>query len=166
MRLAEKGLVALAQGLALAGAVALAGLFALVLAAVVMRYGWGKPLALTEELSGLLMTAAVFALLPQTILKDVHIRVSIFSERAPEKAAVFVRLLGSLILVAFLAIFAREAWEIADFTRRLNLMSEHARLPLAPFLIFSTLAVGFAGLCGAWRQLSPPPPPDARGGHP
>jgi len=161
---AERLLGALAQLLALAGAAALAGLFALVFAAVVMRYGWGRPLALTEELSGLLMTSAVFALLPQTVLKDSHIRVTILSERSRGVGALVLRLIGTAILIAFIAIFAREAWEIADFTRRLGLMAEHARLPLAPFLIFATLAIGFAGICGLWRLFLPGAPGGASGG--
>ncbi|MCX7232111.1 MAG: TRAP transporter small permease subunit, partial [Burkholderiales bacterium] len=71
----------LALMLAMVGAGALAGIFVLVLGAVVMRYGWGRPLALTEELSGLLMTVAVFALLPITALNELNIRVSLASER-------------------------------------------------------------------------------------
>jgi TRAP-type C4-dicarboxylate transport system permease small subunit len=79
--LLESGLRLLAGALAAVGAAALAGIFILVLAAVVMRYGWGRPFSFTEELSGLLMTVAVFTLLPATVLREAHIRVTLVSER-------------------------------------------------------------------------------------
>jgi len=34
-------------------------------------------------------------------------------------------------------------------------MSEQSRLPLAPFLLVSTVSVIAAGLAGAWRALRP-----------
>lgn len=65
--------------LAAVGAFSLAGIFVLVFASVLMRYVWGQPFNFTEELSGLLMTLAVFTLLPATVLKEVHIRVTVVS---------------------------------------------------------------------------------------
>ena len=59
----ERGLQGLCTAVSAIGAVSLAGMFALVLAAVVMRYVWSRPLDFTEELCGLLMTLAVFTLL-------------------------------------------------------------------------------------------------------
>lgn len=156
---------ALAGALAGVGAVALAGIFALVLAAVVMRYGWGRPLALTEELAGLLMTVAVFTLLPATVLQETHIRVTVLSERLPARAQGALFVLGQLLMVVFCAIFVREAWGIYDFTAKLNLMSEQARLPLAPFLWLSTVAMALAGVAGAWRALHPARP-QAQAVHP
>lgn len=164
MRQAERLLRAVADALAAAGAAALAGIFALVFAAVVMRYAWGRPLAATEELSGLLMTAAVFALLPLTVLDDVHIRVTLLAEKLGRVGAVAAYVAGQTILVAFVAIFVRDAWAISEFTQRLGLMSEHSRLPLAPFLIFATGAAAYAGLCGLWRIVRKPDAPSGGSG--
>jgi TRAP-type mannitol/chloroaromatic compound transport system permease small subunit len=148
-------LQALAGALALAGAVALAGIFVIVFAAVPLRYLWGRPLAATEELSGLLMTTAVFALLPLTILKGIHVRVTVLSDLVRGPASLIVHLAGQAVFVVFAAVFVGEAWAIAAFTDRLNLLSEQARLPLAPFLYLATAATAIAGLCGLWRVFRP-----------
>lgn len=166
MKAVERVLLALAGALALVGAAAMAGIFALVFAAVVLRYGWGRPLAATEELAGLLMTTAVFALLPLTILKDNHIRVTALSERLRGTASVILYVAGQAILVAFAGIFLRETWAIAAFTERLGLLSEQSRLPLAPFLMFAAAAIGLAAVCGLWRAFRPAEKSAAAGPHP
>jgi len=153
--LLDKLLRAVAGALAGVGAAALAGIFVLVLVAVVMRYVWGRPFAFTEELSGLFMTLAVFTLLPSVVLREINIRVTVISERLPARAQRVLFVVGQLLLLAFCAIFVREAWGIYEFTAKLNLMSEQSRLPLAPFLLVSTVSVIAAGLAGAWRALRP-----------
>lgn len=145
----------LALMLAVLGAGALAGIFVLVLAAVVMRYGWGRPLALTEELSGLLMTVAVFSLLPITVLNELNIRVNLASERLPTRAKRLLFLLGQGVLLAFAVVFVQNAWAISAFTAQLKLMSEQARLPLAPFLWLATGAVALTGAIALWRAWQP-----------
>ena len=159
--LLESALRLLCGALAAVGAAALAGIFVLVLAAVVMRYGWGRPFSFTEELSGLLMTVAVFTLLPATVLRESHIRVTLLSERMAGARARLLFVVAQAVLVAFCAVFLREAWAIAEFTAQLNLMSEQSRLPLAPFMVLSTAAVALAGVAGAWRALRPLPPAEA-----
>jgi TRAP-type C4-dicarboxylate transport system permease small subunit len=156
--LLESALRLLAGALSAVGAAALAGIFVLVLAAVVMRYGWGRPFSFTEELSGLLMTVAVFTLLPATVLRESHIRVTLLSERLGGLQARVLFVVAQGVFVAFCAVFLREAWGIAQFTAQLNLMSEQSRLPLAPFMVLSTAAVALAGVAGAWRALRPLPP--------
>ena len=151
----ERLLRLLTGALAGVGAAALAGVFLLVLAAVLMRYVWGQPWAFTEELAGLFMTLAVFTLLPSTVLREIHIRVTVASERISGPLARLLFVLGQGMLVVFCAVFVREAWGIYDFTARLNLLSEQARLPLAPFLLLSTVAMAAAGVAGAWRALRP-----------
>jgi TRAP-type C4-dicarboxylate transport system permease small subunit len=147
----ERALGALAAGAAAIGAAALAGLFVLVLAAVVMRYGWGRPFPFTEELAGLLMTVAVFTLLPVTVSRELHIRVTVLTGRLPPAVERAAFVLSQALLVAFATVFVREAWAIAEFSAMLNLKSEQSRLPLAPFLYVSTGSMALAGLIGAWR---------------
>ncbi len=151
----ETALRMMAGALAGVGAAALAGIFVLVLAAVVMRYVWGRPFAFTEELAGLFMTLAVFTLLPSTVLREINIRVTVVSERLPSGLGLGVFLVGQLILLAFCWVFVQEAWGIYEFTAKLKLMSEQSRLPLAPFLLVSTVAMGAAGVAGAWRAVRP-----------
>jgi TRAP-type C4-dicarboxylate transport system permease small subunit len=160
--LLESGLRLLAGALAAVGAAALAGIFVLVLAAVVMRYVWGRPFSFTEELSGLLMTVAVFTLLPATVLREAHIRVTLVSEQLRGLPARLLFVAAQAVLVAFCLLFLREAWAISAFTAQLNLKSEQSRLPLAPFLYLATASVALAGVAGAWRALRPlaPAPTD------
>ena len=149
------GLAALAAGL---GAAALAGLFIIVLVAVVMRYGWGRPYAGSEELAGLLMTLAVFSLWPVTVLRDQHIRVNLVVDRLQGWGRRVVVAFGHAVLLAFLAACVWQAWAIAAFTAQLNLLAEQSRLPLAPFLYACVGAAGLAGVVAAWRTFFPPPP--------
>jgi TRAP-type C4-dicarboxylate transport system permease small subunit len=156
--LIERALRIMAGALAGVGAAALAGIFLLVLAAVVMRYIWGRPFGFTEELSGLLMTLAVFTLLPSTVLGEINIRVTVLSERLPALGQRLLFVLGQVLLLAFCAVFVREAWGIYEFTAKLGLLSEQSRLPLAPFLLIGTLAMAAAGAAGAWRAIRPTRP--------
>jgi TRAP-type C4-dicarboxylate transport system permease small subunit len=154
------GLAALSAGI---GAAALAGLFIVVLVAVIMRYVWGRPYAGSEELAGLLMTVAVFSMWPVTVLRDQHIRVTIAVDRLGGWPRRVVVGLGHAVLLAFLAVFGWQAWAIASFTAQLNLLAEHSRLPLAPFLFGCVALVGLAGAAAAWRAVvALPAAPDSR----
>ncbi len=133
----------------------------IVVAAVVMRYVVGAPFRFTEELGGLLLAAALFAALPYTMAANLHIRVTLVSERLRGRAVRVAWVLGQAVLVAFCAVFAYEAWQVTAFTLRLALRSEQARLPLAPWLILMTASVALCGAIAAWQALRPPPPPAA-----
>jgi len=133
------------------GALALAGMFALVLAAVVMRYVWNQPFDFTEELCGLFMTLAVFTLMPITIFKNNNIRVTVISELTNGIVQKLLMVLGQLILWIFLYIFIREAWGISEFTRMLGLKTEQSRLPLAPFFTVACAALFLVALVSIWR---------------
>lgn len=150
-RVVERGLRALCAAASAIGAAALAGLFLVVLLAVLMRYGWSRPLAFTEELAGLLMTVAVFTLLPVTVLQEINIRVTVLSERLQAWPQRLLFWLGQALLVAFAIVFTWQAWAITAFTAKLNLLSEQSRMPLAPFLLLCTLSMGLVGIVGAWR---------------
>lgn len=155
-RWGERTLSALCALMAGVGAAALVGLFLVVFVAVGMRYVWGRPYAGSEELAGLLMTVAVFALLPLTVLKDQHIRVSVLADRL---AGIPRRLLlgvGHAVMLTFVAAFVWQAWAIAAFTAQLNLLAEQSRLPLAPFLYLCVAAMVLAGVVAGWRVLVRP----------
>ena len=148
------------------GAASLAGMFAMVLAAVVMRYGWSRPLDFTEELCGLLMTLAVFTLLPMTVLKEINIRVTVVSQALPGVWQRVLFVLGQLILWAFVAEFVRQAGGISAFTSMLGLKTEQSRLPLAPFMWTATVAMGLVGVVGVWRTFFPVQPAPEDEVHP
>jgi hypothetical protein len=64
--------------------------------------------------------------------------------------------LAQAVAVAFCAIFALEARNIAEFTLRLELHREQSRLPLAPFLLLRA-SMALVGAIAAWQALRPPP---------
>jgi TRAP-type C4-dicarboxylate transport system permease small subunit len=157
MRLVDAGLLLLSRGLLALSAAACAGILGLVLAAVVMRYAVAAPFRFTEELAGLLLSAMAFLALPFAMAANANIRVTLVTERLGPLAHRVFWAIGQAIMVAFCAIFAWEAWGIADFTLRLNLMSEQARLPLGPWVALMPAAFAVTGLIAAWIALRPPP---------
>lgn len=136
------------------GAAAVGGIFLLVLSSVVMRYLVQAPFRFADELAGLLLGAALFLTLPFVLWRGDHIRVTLASDRLRGAPAVIVTALGWIVLIAFAAIFLRDAWAIAEFTGRLGLLSEQSRLPLAPFLWLTVASIATLALIGIARLLS------------
>lgn len=153
----DRLLLNVSRGLLALSAAACAGILALVVAAVVMRYAIAAPFRFTEELSGLLLSAMAFLALPFAMAGNANIRVSLLTDKLPPLGQRVAWVIGQAIMVAFCAIFAWEAWNIADFTMRLNLMSEQARLPLTPWTMLMPACVAFTGFIAAWLALRPPP---------
>jgi TRAP-type C4-dicarboxylate transport system permease small subunit len=145
------------RGLLALSAAACAGILGLVVLAVVMRYALGAPLRETEELSGLLLSALAFLALPAVTAGQDNIRVTLVSDRLSGLARRIAWVLAQAVTVAFCAIFALEAWNIAEFTLRLGLRSEQSRLPLGPFILILPAAMAVVGAIAAWQALRPPP---------
>lgn len=156
MQRIDRALLLVSRALLAISAAACGAIFAIVLAAVVMRYAVAAPFRFTEELSGLLLAAMAFGALPWAMAGHANIRVTLVTERLPPPARRLAWVAGQLILVAFCAIFAREAFAIAEFTQRLGLRSEQSRLPLAPWLWWMVCSMALTGLIGAWWALRPP----------
>jgi TRAP-type C4-dicarboxylate transport system permease small subunit len=153
----DRLLLLLSRGLLALSAAACAGILGLVLAAVVMRYAVAAPFRFTEELSGLLLSAMAFLALPFAMAGNANIRVTLVTERLGPAMRRLFWVIGQAIMVAFCAVFAWEAWGIAEFTLRLNLMSEQARLPLGPFVALMPAMLALTGFIAAWLALRPPP---------
>jgi len=157
VRAVDRALLLVTRGLLALSAAACAGILGLVLAAVVMRYAVAAPFRFTEELSGLLLSAMAFLALPFAMAGNANIRVTLVTERLPPVVHRVFWVVGQAIMIAFCAIFAWEGWQIADFTLRLNLMSEQARLPLGPWVALMPIALAFTGFVAAWVAIRPPP---------
>jgi len=159
VKVVDAAILWVARVLAALGAAAVAGIFVLVLAAVVMRYGAGAPFRFTEELAGLLLVSCVFLTFPLTVAAHHNIRVGLLADRTRGTLRRAFWVGGQAILVAFAAVFAWEAWKSTAFTVRLNLSSDVARVPLAPFMIAMTASAATVAAIAAWQMLRPPPPP-------
>ena len=153
----DRALLFVSRGLLALSAACCAAILGLVVAAVVMRYAVAAPFRFTEELSGLLLSAMAFLALPFTMAGNTNIRVTLVTERLPPLARRIAWVIGQVIMVAFCAIFAWEGFGLAEFTLRLGLMSEQARLPLGLWVALMPAGLGFAGLIAAWVALRPPP---------
>lgn len=161
----DRAILWVARLLAALGAGCVAVMATLTVAAVLMRYVVGAPFRFTEELGGLMLVCAVFLGMPWVLASHANIRVTLASDRAPAPLRRALWVLGQLVLIAFAAVFFRDALADAQFTQKLRLRSEVARLPLAPFV---WVMVGMAGMLvaiGAWQALRPPPAKPG-GGHP
>lgn len=153
----DAALALVSRALAVVAAAAGCGIFVLVVGAVVMRYGLGSPFRFTEELSGLLLAQMVFLAIPLTLTAHINIRVTLLSDLTSGPLRRLFWVIGQLIMVAFCAVFAWEAWGLTEFTMRLNLRTEQVRLPLSPWMIAMTAAVVFAAAIALWQALRPPP---------
>jgi TRAP-type C4-dicarboxylate transport system permease small subunit len=153
----DKGLLLISRGLLALSAAACAGILGLVLAAVVMRYAIASPFRFTEELSGLLLSAMAVLALPFGMAANANIRVTLVTERLHGLPRRLFWVIGQAIMIAFCAIFAWESWNIAEFTMRLNLQSEQARLPLGPWTALMPACFALTGFIAAWAALRPPP---------
>lgn len=157
----DRAILWVARLLAALGAACVAVMAALTVAAVVMRYGLGAPFRFTEELGGLMLVCAVFLGMPYVLATQVNIRVSLVSDRAPGPLRRLLWVLGQGVLIAFAAVFFRDMLADAQFTQRLGLRTEVARILLAPFVWVVVGAVGLVAAIAAWQALRPPPPPAA-----
>lgn len=153
----DRAILWVARALGALGAACVAAMATLTLLAVIMRYAVGAPFAFTEELAGLLLISCVFLGLPYVLALNAHIRVTLVADRTSGLLRRFLWVLGQLVVVAFAAVFFRDALNDARFTLMLNLRSEVARIDLAPFVILMTVGVGLTGLVAAWQMLRPPP---------
>ena len=142
--------------LALAGLANLA-IFILVMLAVSMRYVVGSPLPETEELSGLLLAMSVFLVMPLTIIGNLNIRVTLITERLVGAARRISWVVGELILLVFLGVFAKEAWTFYHTALRFREKSEQAQLLLAPWKLAVLVILIVCVVCAAWRAWRPPP---------
>jgi TRAP-type C4-dicarboxylate transport system permease small subunit len=153
----DRALLLISRGLLAVSAAACGGILGLVLSAVVMRYAVAAPFRFTEELAGLLLSAMAFCALPYAMAAHANIRVTLVTDRLGPLARRLAWVVGQAIMVAFCAIFAFESWGIAEFTLRLNLSSEQARLPLGPWVGLMPAMFALTGLVAAWVALRPPP---------
>jgi TRAP-type C4-dicarboxylate transport system permease small subunit len=154
---AERWLHRLGHGLLILAGLANLAIFIVVLLAVGMRYVVGSPRPETEELSGLLLAMSVFLVMPLTIIGNLNIRVTLITERLSGAARRASWIVGELILVAFLVVFANEAWTFYNTALRFREKSEQAQLLLVPWKLAVFVILVLCVVCALWRAWRPPP---------
>ncbi len=99
-----------------------------------MRYFAYAPFRFTEELVGLLMTAAFFLALPLVTLRSEHVRVVILVSSLPDKPARFVKLAASFFGVVFCLWFLALCLPWLEFAFDRNIKTEVGRLLMYPWM--------------------------------
>lgn len=143
--------------IAMAVLAALAGcaIVLLIGASVTMRYFAFSPLRFTEELVGLLMTAAFFLALPQATLRAEHVRVLVLVSALPKRARTWIGRLAALLGAAFCLWFLALCLPWLEFAIDRNIKTEVGRLLMYPWMALLPLSMALsivAFLLGADRQ--------------
>jgi TRAP-type C4-dicarboxylate transport system permease small subunit len=153
----DRGIRLAALALAGLSAACVAAMFAIIVASVTMRYAVKRPLAFTEELTGLLLAASIFLIVPHVTASHLNIRVTLLADRLAGGARRLLHLVGQLVLAAFLAVFLNESLRFVGLALRFNEKTELTRLAIAPFKMLMAGCIGFALLIALWQMLRPPP---------
>lgn len=165
----------LARGLLTLAAAAALAMTALVVLASVMRYVVGAPFRFTEELVALLYAAMMFLTIPLCTLQNKHIGMSLGVEMAGAGGRRILRLLASLVTLAFTICFVVESWKFSAFARELGSRSEQVDFLLWPWMALMPAMMLFVAVIVAMQALQacvairrgtddePVPAPDIQG---
>lgn len=156
----EKWLESLFVLLAAVAAIAGVAIVGLIGASVTMRYLAYTPFRFTEELVGLLMTAAFFLALPLITLRASHVRVIMLLAYLPERAVRWVTLLAGLVGLAFCLWYFALCLPWLEFAFDRNIKTEVGRLLMYPWMALLPVSMLFSGLAFFLRGLKPRERPD------
>ena len=127
---------------------------ALLGASVVMRHIAGAPFRFTEELVGLLVTAAFFLALPLVSLNADHVRVRLFVASLPPSAARWAQIAAGVFGVAFCVWFVVLCMPWFEFAFDRQIRTEVARLLLYPWTALMPLSLALTAVAFAIRATS------------
>ena len=111
----------------------------LVMLSALMRYVVGAPLALTEELVGLLFASMAFLVWPLTTLRGEHISVTFVSDKLPTAVRRWLSGVSILSVIVFCIVFGRDSYDFAMLTLKLGATSDVADIPLFPWMAIMPL---------------------------
>ncbi len=121
---------------------------------VTMRYLAYTPFRFTEELVGLLMTAAFFLALPLITLRAEHVRVMVLVSSLPERTARFVTIIAGLCGAAFCIWFFALCLPWLEFAYERNIKSEVGRLLMYPWMALLPFSMLLTALAFAIRSVA------------
>lgn len=140
--------------MAILAALAGAAIVVLIGASVAMRHFVNAPFRFTEELVGLLMTAAFFLALPLVTLRAEHVRVKFFVNALPHGIRYLIVVMANLFGLAFCLWFAWLAWPWFEFAFERSIKTEVARLLMYPWMMLLPLSLFLSALAFAVRSLA------------
>ena len=139
-KLLAPAFVAMAVVAALAGG----AIVVLIGASVTMRYFAFAPFRFTEELVGLLMTAAFFLALPLATLRVEHVRVLVLVSALPNRAAWLLSILAALFGAAFCLWFLALCLPWLEFAFDRNIKTEVGRLLMYPWMALLPMSMALS----------------------
>jgi TRAP-type C4-dicarboxylate transport system permease small subunit len=153
LRQAEKWLRRLFVLLAVLASGAAMVIVVLVGASVTMRHIAQAPFRYTEELVGLLMTAAFFLALPLVTLEARHVRVQIVVASLPSKWAGWLGVLSGIFGVVFTFWFFWLCLPWFEFAYQRSIKTEAARLLMYPWMAILPLSMLLTSIAFAVRMV-------------
>ncbi len=139
--------------LAVFAAAAGSAIVVLIGVSVAMRHIANAPLHFTEELVGLLMTAAFFLALPLVTLKGDHVRVSILVANLPDASRRWTAIVAGAFGVVFCIWYFALCVPWLEFAFDRNLKTEVARLLMYPWMGLLPVSLLLTALAFAVRGL-------------
>ena len=140
----EKLLAPVFVAMAVLAALAGGAIVVLIGASVTMRYFAFAPFRFTEELVGLLMTAAFFLALPLATLRAEHVRVLVLVSALPDRAARSISILAALFGTAFCLWFLALCLPWLEFAFDRNIKTEVGRLLMYPWMALLPLSMALS----------------------
>ena len=140
--------------LAILAALAGAAIVGLIGTSVVMRHLANAPFRFTEELVGLLMTAAFFLALPLVTLRAKHVRIQFFVNALPIKIRCAVAVVANLLGLTFCLWFVWLALPWFEFAFQRSIRTEVARLLMYPWMVLLPLSLLLSAFAFAVRSFT------------
>ena len=137
----ERSLIPVFVAMAVLAATAGGLIVVLIGASVTMRYFAFAPFRFTEELVGLLMTAAFFLALPLVTLRAEHVRVLVLVSALRDGARRWVAALAGLFGAAFCLWFFVLCLPWMEFAYDRNIKTEVGRLLMYPWMALLPLSM-------------------------
>ena len=107
--------------------------FFVVLSAI-MRYFIGAPFHFSDELVGLLLATTFLLALPNGLIDNSHLRITILADRLPRLGRIIAKTVANSILVVFAAVFLFESYNYTAVSYKYNSRSEMAEILLYPWM--------------------------------
>ncbi|MBU1274509.1 MAG: TRAP transporter small permease [Proteobacteria bacterium] len=128
------------RGLAYVGMFLLIPMMLLTTAEVVGRGVWSRPIPGTLELSSYMLSIFLLLGLSYTHQVKGHVRVTMFTDRLPEKVALALNILTTLLSIFIIAILCWQGYEVA--MEEVS-VSDMLRVPQYPFRLLVSVAALF-----------------------
>ncbi len=99
-----------------------------------MRYVVGAPFYFSDELVGLLTAATFLLALPNGLVDNTHLRITLIVDRMPPLGRAIAEAAATLILVAFAAVFMVQSYDFTIVSYNFGSRSEMAEILLYPWM--------------------------------